>query len=62
MFGLKRKQLHEAFVGFTLTFALQMVKNKLLDRESNITTVMVYAILWAVHYILRKIIVRHIPE
>jgi hypothetical protein len=62
MFGLKSKQLHEAIVGFSLTFAIQMIKNKLLDKESNITTIMVYAIMWAVHYMLRKIIVRHMPE
>ena len=62
MFGLKPKHIHESIVSFAVILALLMIKNKLLDKPTNMTEVIITALFWALQYLLRKMIVRHIPE
>ena len=51
---LKSKQKREAYIGFIATILVIYFKNSLQKKKTKFETVLISALGWSIHYIIRK--------
>ena len=51
---LKSKQKREAYIGFIATILVVYFKNSLQKKKTKFETVLISALGWSIHYIIRK--------